>query len=94
MADSKQMPKVDMRKEFESLSDSQKYFVRKLESINKERAQSIKNLKRRNLMTGFLIGGCVLAIYVYSMTAVRQEKFLDEFDTVSPTSGQKGKSLT
>ncbi|CAI9735369.1 Hypothetical predicted protein [Octopus vulgaris] len=88
MAENKQMPKVDMQKEFASLSESQKYFVRKLESINKERAQSIKSLKRRNLMTGFLIGGCVLAIYIYSMTAVRQEKFLDEFDAL-PNSQKK-----
>ncbi|XP_014784781.1 cytochrome c oxidase assembly factor 3, mitochondrial [Octopus bimaculoides] len=88
MAENRQMPKVDMQKEFAGLSESQKYFVRKLESINKERAQNIKSLKRRNLMTGFLIGGCVLAIYIYSMTAVRQEKFLDEFDAL-PNSQKK-----
>lgn len=79
---SDRMQKVNMQKEFENLNDSQKYFVRKLEEINRERAQTVKNLKRRNLFTGFLIGGCVLSIYLYSMVAVRQEKFLDDFDTV------------
>lgn len=78
---SDRMQKVNMQKEFENLNDSQKYFVRKLEEINRERAQTVKNLKRRNLFTGFLIGGCVLSIYLYSMVAVRQEKF-DDFDTV------------
>lgn len=29
---------------------------------------------------GFLLGGAVLGIYGYSMFAVQQEKFLDDFD--------------
>merc|ERR1711964_737008 len=80
---SDRMQKVNMQKEFANLTDSQKYFIRKLEEINKERAQTVKSLKRRNLLTGFIIGGCVLSIYLYSMAAVRQEKFLDDFDTVA-----------
>lgn len=65
---SDRMQKVNMQKEFENLNDSQKYFVRKLEEINRERAQTVKNLKRRNLFTGFLIGGCVLSICILVFT--------------------------
>ena len=58
------MQKVNMQKEFENLTDSQRYFIRKLEEINKERAKSVQALKRRNLLTGFIIGGCVLSICI------------------------------
>ncbi|KAK7092439.1 hypothetical protein V1264_008181 [Littorina saxatilis] len=82
MADGKGMEKVDMSKEFSKLSEADKYFVRKLEQMNRDRAKDMKTLRRKNWMTALAIGTGVASIYFYSMYAVRQERFLADFDTV------------
>ncbi|KAK7488190.1 hypothetical protein BaRGS_00020632 [Batillaria attramentaria] len=82
MADPKRMEKVDMAKEFSKLSESDQYFVRKLEQMNRDRARDMKALRRKNWITGLAIGAGVLSIYFYSMYAVRQERFLADFDKV------------
>ncbi|KAL8616427.1 hypothetical protein ACOMHN_041030 [Nucella lapillus] len=80
MADSNRMEKVDMSKEFSKLSEADKYFVRKLEQMNLDRAKDMKALRRKNWVTALAIGTGVMSIYFYSMYAVRQERFLADFD--------------
>ena len=58
------MPKVDMAKEFANLSESDKHFVRKLESLNMDRAKDLKKMRSRNKVTGLLIGAGVLSICI------------------------------
>ncbi len=50
-----------------------------IEKENLSRVQKLQGLRRRNNLTGLVLGGTVLGIYLYSMLAVKQEKFLDDF---------------
>ncbi|XP_046570285.1 cytochrome c oxidase assembly factor 3, mitochondrial-like [Haliotis rubra] len=91
MADNNRMEKVDMTKEFQNLSPSDKHYLRKLERVNKGRAVKLMTMRKRNAFTGILLGVGVLSIYGYTMYAVRQEKFLEGFDTV-PEDAKKNSS--
>ena len=54
--------------------------MRILEQQNLERVAKLKQLKRKNLITGLSLAAIVVGIYTYSIVAVKQEKFLDEVD--------------
>lgn len=62
------------------LSGPMKEYMKLIEKQNIERVQKLKRLKRNNILTGCLIGTGVLSIYLYSMFAVKQESFLDDFE--------------
>lgn len=55
-------------------------FMKFIERQNLERVTKLKALRKRNVWTGLVIGGTVLSIYLYSMLAIKQEKFLDDFN--------------
>ncbi|KAK9696138.1 Cytochrome c oxidase assembly factor 3 [Popillia japonica] len=55
-------------------------FMRFIEKQNRERVEKLKRLRRNNLITAGLLGCGVFSIYFYSMFAVKQETFLDDFD--------------
>ncbi|KAJ8930664.1 hypothetical protein NQ314_016505 [Rhamnusium bicolor] len=78
---SDRMPKADLAK----LKQTELHFVKQVEQKNFERAQKLTRLRRNNLITGCLLGVGVLSIYGYSMYAVRQESFLDDFDEPAKT---------
>nr|CAH7720387.1 unnamed protein product [Callosobruchus chinensis] len=75
------MPKIDVNK----LRHSDVEFIREIEKKNFERVQKLKLIRRKNLITGVLLGAGVLGIYGYSMYAVKQESFLDDFDEPEKT---------
>ena len=81
MASGKEMPKLDIGKEFPNMSASDQHFIKKIEQLNKLRATDVRKLKTNNRLVGGVLAGAVLGIYFYSMFSVRQEKFLD-FDEV------------
>lgn len=58
------MKRVDMSKAFEGLNETDKHFVRKLEKMNLDRAQDLKILRKKNSVTGLLIGAGVLGICI------------------------------
>lgn len=60
------MEKVNMDKEFTKLSEADKYFVRKLEQMNRDRAKDMKHLRRKNWFTALAIGTGVLSICILS----------------------------
>lgn len=76
MTDGDRMPKIDLSK----LRQIDLEFIKQIEKQNLERVQSLKRLRRNNLITGCLIGAGVLGIYGYSIWAVAQESFLDDFE--------------
>nr|CAH7714948.1 unnamed protein product [Callosobruchus chinensis] len=78
---SDRMPKIDVNK----LRHSDVEFIREIEKKNFERVQKLKLIRRKNLITGVLLGAGVLGIYGYSMYAVKQESFLDDFDEPEKT---------
>lgn len=76
MSEGDRMPKIDLSK----LKQTELDFIKQIEKQNFERVQKLKKLRRTNVITGSLIGAGVLSIYFYSMWAVKQESFLDDFD--------------
>lgn len=78
MAD--QMPKVDFDKDKSRLSETQLNYMKYIENQNIERAQKLKKLKRNNIITALTLGAAVVGIYAYSILAVKQETFLDDFN--------------
>lgn len=55
-------------------------FMKLIEKQNVERVLKLKKTRKNNLITAAALGGTVLAIYGYSLFAVKQEKFLDDFE--------------
>lgn len=55
-------------------------FMRLIEQQNLQRVQKLQRQRRNNKLTGFVLGGTVLSIYLYSMLSVKQERFLDDFE--------------
>lgn len=55
-------------------------FMKLIERQNVERVLKLKRTRKNNILTAFALGGSVLAIYGYSIFAVKQEKFLDDFE--------------
>ncbi|XP_076340492.1 coiled-coil domain containing 56 [Tachypleus tridentatus] len=74
------MPKVNIDKDIPESKKAQIDYMRKIEKENLERVRGLQKIRRRNIYTGFFLGGAVLGIYLYSILAVKQEKFLDELD--------------
>jgi len=69
------MQKVD----FTQLNIAKKY-AEIVEKQNLERAAKLKKIRTRNIWVGGLLGAAVLSIYSYSILAVKQETFLDDFE--------------
>lgn len=55
-------------------------FMRLIEQQNLQRVQKLQRQRRNNKLTGFILGGTVFGIYLYSMLSVKQERFLDDFE--------------
>lgn len=62
------------------LKPSEVDFMKLIENENINRVKKLQGLRRRNNLTGIVLGGTVLSIYLYSMLAIKQEKFLDDFN--------------
>lgn len=71
-----QMPKIDTK----TLKPTDVSFMKFIEQQNIARVNKLKRIRRNNLITASVIGTGVLSIYFYSMFAVRQETFLDDFE--------------
>ncbi|XP_019880144.1 cytochrome c oxidase assembly factor 3, mitochondrial [Aethina tumida] len=81
MSESNRMPKIDVSK----LKPSELEFIQRFEKENRIRVEKLKRLRRNNLITAGILGVSILGIYGYSMYAVRQETFLDDFDEPAKT---------
>lgn len=55
-------------------------FVRKAEKRNKERAKMHRFFRRKDWMIAATCFAIVLGIYAYTIFAIQQEKFLDDFE--------------
>lgn len=75
---------VDEEHVKQKLGNIQMEFVRIAERQNAERAQRHKKYRRKDWV---IAGSCftiALTIYGYTMYAIKQEKFLDDFDMPDP----------
>lgn len=74
------MPKLNLERDGQKLSQSQLFYMRLVEQQNMERVQRLAKQRKSNVMTASILGLGVMAIYGYSIYSVKQEKFLDELD--------------
>lgn len=85
MGDRDRMPKLSGEK----LSSSAIDYMKFVEKQNLERVEKLKRLRRNNIITGSLVGLGVVSIYLYSIFAVKQERFLDDFEEPQKVIEQK-----
>uniref|UniRef100_A0A1L8DZP0 Cytochrome c oxidase assembly factor 3 n=2 Tax=Nyssomyia neivai TaxID=330878 RepID=A0A1L8DZP0_9DIPT len=77
---SEEYPKVKYADPKRPLKPAEVDFMKLIEQQNLERVLKLKRTRKNNLITALTLGGTVFAIYAYSMLAVKQEKFLDDFE--------------
>lgn len=80
MAEKDQMPKVNFYADQAKLKTAQRDYINMIEQQNLERVQKLQKQRKNNAFTACMLGASVLGIYFYSIYAVKQEKFLDDFD--------------
>ncbi|CAG4950888.1 cytochrome c oxidase assembly factor 3, mitochondrial [Colias croceus] len=80
MGDTNLKPKIDAGDKNPVLKQAELDYMKIIEQKNRERVVKLQQLSKRNRLTGFSIGAGVFGIYLYSMFAVKQETFLDDFD--------------
>ncbi|XP_077287421.1 coiled-coil domain containing 56 [Arctopsyche grandis] len=57
----------------------QQQMMQFVEEQNRARVVKLQKVRRNNVITGSLLGAAAFSIYVYSLTAIKQETFLDDF---------------
>lgn len=78
-ADTKHSFKITNPSEGPKLTAAQLAFMKLTEQENLKRVQKLELIRKRNWMTGWTLGLCVLSIYGYTILTVKQERFLDDF---------------
>lgn len=79
MADD-QMQKYDAVKHKDLLNKTALDFMKIIEEQNRLRVEKLNRIRRRNIFTGLSLGALVVSIFSYSILAVKQETFLDDFE--------------
>lgn len=77
---SKHAFKITNPKEGPKLTPAQTAFMKLTEQENLKRVKKLDAIRRRNWITGWTLGFCVLSIYGYTILTVKQERFLDDFN--------------
>jgi hypothetical protein len=80
----KVLRKIDLKKELSSLPQAQQMYIKRIIEKNNERHAREMKLRFHHRVSGAILVSIVLMIYFYSMYAVKQEKFLDDFDIPVP----------
>lgn len=80
MGDKDFTPKISGTKKDPVLKDAEKAYMKLIEQMNKERVQKLQLIAKKNRLTGLTIGAGVFGVYLYSIFAVKQETFLDDFN--------------
>lgn len=83
-AASDRLRKIDLSKDWESLPKAQQLYIKKIIEKNNERYEKEQKLRTHYRISATVLFGVVFSIYFYSMYAVKQEKFLDDFDMPTP----------
>ncbi|KAJ8713262.1 hypothetical protein PYW07_013632 [Mythimna separata] len=62
------------------LKQAELTYMKLIEQKNRERVNRLQQISKKNRITGLAIGTGVLSVYLYSIFAVKQETFLDDFN--------------
>lgn len=81
---SDRLRKIDLSKDMDSLPKAQQMYVKKMIEKNNERWEKDRKLRKHYNISAVILFSIVFSIYFYSMYAVKQEKFLDDFETPQP----------
>ncbi|XP_061715553.1 cytochrome c oxidase assembly factor 3, mitochondrial [Cydia pomonella] len=73
-------PKINLETKDPLLKKAELEYMKIIEQKNRERVQKLQAIAKKNRITGFAIGAGVFSIYLYSIFAVKQETFLDDFN--------------
>ncbi|CAK1550652.1 unnamed protein product [Leptosia nina] len=80
MGDSNFNPKIPSGEQNPVLKKAELDYMKIIEQKNRERVAKLQQTAKRNRITGLSIGAGVFGIYLYSIFAVKQETFLDDFE--------------
>ncbi len=68
-----------------ALGQIQMNLVKQAEKQNLDRAERHRKFRRKDWMVGLTCFAIVVGIYCYTIFAIKQEQFLDDFDMPDPT---------
>lgn len=80
MANEDHMPKIDVERDGYRLTSLQKEYMQRIHEQNKDRVQKWSKIRRNNRFLGVSLSIGVISIYSYTMWAIKQESFLDDFN--------------
>jgi len=83
---------IDLSAELKNMKQSDQLYIKRMEAFNKDRVRKLNFLRRRNFLIGVGVAAGVIGIYSYTMGAVKQEGFLDDFDAPVPPSEREVKA--
>lgn len=78
------LKKIDLNTEMKNFSPVQQMYFRKLIERNAIRARREQRARNHFRISGLILFTIVFSVYGYTMLAIKQEKFLDDFDTPEP----------
>lgn len=73
-------PKINSTGQDPVLKQAEIAYMKLIEQKNRERVHKLQQIAKKNRITGLAIGSGVLSVYLYSIFAVKQETFLDDFE--------------
>lgn len=83
-AETQVVKKPGMDKQLQNITSLQNAYMEKLNKQASEKRENEKRLRKHYRITGTILFTFVISVYIYSMYAVSQEKFLDDFDVPQP----------
>ncbi len=81
---SDRLRKIDLAKDWSTLPQAQQMYIKKMIEKNNERYEREQKLRKHYRISAAVLFSVVFTIYFYSMYAVKQEKFLDDFEVPTP----------
>nr|XP_040569480.1 cytochrome c oxidase assembly factor 3, mitochondrial-like [Lepeophtheirus salmonis] len=66
------------------LGSIQMDFIQKAEKMNSRRASQFSKYRRQDLIVGGVCFTMAISIYLYTIFAIKQEQFLDDFEMPDP----------
>jgi hypothetical protein len=65
-------------------SPEMRMYAQRIDNLQREHSEKLETTRRRHLICGAILGAFVIGVYAYTMLAIRQEKFLDDFNVPEP----------
>jgi len=63
--------------------------MRKAEGVTRDRVAKYKRYRKTDIIVASICAGFALSIYAYTMFAIKQENFLDDFEVPNPIPEEK-----